>query len=106
MESACHARPKRELWCENKATNRRGDVPSSSRVGTVAPSSGATPPVLMGGCHGVMRPEEIAHLAHRVGNQVLGLLPGVNAYFGLRREAHNLHGHGVWVRRDVVRQDQ
>jgi len=96
----------RGLWGESKATNRREDVSSSRMVGTVAPSNGATPPVLVGGCHGVMRPEEVAHLAHRLGNQVLGLLPGVDAYFGLRREAHNLHGHGIRVRRDVVRQDQ
>ena len=60
-------------------------------VGPVAPIDGATPPVLVGGCHRVMRPEEVAHLAHRVGNQVLGLLPGVDAYFGLWREAHHLH---------------
>ena len=65
----------RGLWGESKATHRRGDVSSSSMVGTVAPIDGATP-VLVGGCHRVMRPEEVAHLVHRVGNQVLGLLPG------------------------------
>jgi hypothetical protein len=57
---------------ESKTTHRRGDVSSSSMVGTVAPIDGATLPVLVGGCHRVMRPEEVAHLAHRLGNQVLG----------------------------------
>ena len=59
-----------------------------------------------GGCHRLMRPEELAHVAHRLGDQVLGILPGVDAHLGLRRETHGLHGHGVRVRRDVVRQDQ
>src|SRR3989442_1394632 len=78
--------------------------PSTSRPKSrgVAPPSGATPPSSVGGCHGVMRPEEVAHLAHCLGNQVLGLLPGVDAHVGLRREAHDLHGHGVRVRRDIV----
>src|SRR2546428_9569073 len=44
---------------------------SSRMVGTVVPSNGATPPVLAGGCHGVMRPEEVAHVAHRLLNVVL-----------------------------------
>src|SRR5215470_20372636 len=72
---------------------RLGAVPSSSIVGTVAPSSGATLPVSAGGCSGLMRPEEVAHMAHCLGNQVLGILPGVDAHFGLRRETHNLHGY-------------
>jgi hypothetical protein len=45
-------------------------------------------------------------MAHRLGNQVLGILPGVDAHFGLWREVYGLHGHGVRVPRDVVRQDQ
>ena len=63
--------------------------------GTVAPPSGATLPVLVGSGHGVMRPEEVAHLAHRLRNLVLGCLPGVDAHLGLRRQTHGLHGHGV-----------
>ena len=86
--------------------SRLGDVPSSRMVGTVAPSSGATPPVLVGGCHRVMRPEEGAHVAHRFGNLFLGLLPRVDAHFRLRRETRALHGDGVGVRRHIVRQDQ
>jgi hypothetical protein len=45
-------------------------------------------------------------MVYCLGNQILGVLPGVDACFGLRRETHGLHGHGVRVRRDVVRQDQ
>jgi hypothetical protein len=82
---------------------RRGAVPSSRMVGTVAPSIGATPPVSAGSGHRLMRPEKVAHMAHRLGNPVLGLLPRVDAHFGLRSETHDLHGHSVWVRRDVVR---
>src|SRR5882724_796958 len=61
---------------------------------------------LAGGGHGSVRPKEVAHLAHRLGNQALRLLPGVEAHVGLRGQTHDLHGYGVWVRRDVVRQDQ
>jgi hypothetical protein len=45
-------------------------------------------------------------MAHRLGNLVLGLLPRVEAHVGIRRETHDLHGHGVRVRGDVVRQYQ
>jgi hypothetical protein len=75
-------------------------------VGRVAPSNGATLPVLVGGCHGVMRPEEAAHVAHRLLNVVRGVLPRVEAHFSLGRQTRGLHGDGVRVRRDVVRQDQ
>ena len=53
-----------------------------------------------------MRPEERADLAHRQGNPLLGLLPRKHAHFGLRREHRGLHGDGVRMRRDIVRQDQ
>ena len=45
-------------------------------------------------------------MAHRQGNPLLGLLPWVHAHFGLRREHRGLHGDGVRMRRDIVRQDQ
>ena len=61
---------------------------SSRMVGSVAPSNGATLPVLVGGCHGVMRPEEVAHVAHRLLNVVLGVLPRVDAHFSLGRQTH------------------
>src|SRR5262245_36115691 len=76
---------------------------SSRMVAMVAPSNGATLPVLVDGCHGVMRPEEGAHVAHRQRNLLLGGLPGIEAHLGVRREMHTLHSHGVWVRRNVVR---
>src|SRR5438132_13120974 len=38
--------------------------------GTVASSTGAAPPVSAGGCHGLMRPQEVAHLVDRLGEQV------------------------------------
>ena len=53
-----------------------------------------------------MRPEERTYLAHRQRNPFLGLLPWVDAHFGLRREHRALHGDGQWMRRDVIRQDQ
>src|SRR5882672_4197755 len=53
-----------------------------------------------------MCPEEGTYLAHRQGNPLLGLLPREHAHFGLRREHCALHGDGVWMRRDVIRQDQ
>jgi len=53
-----------------------------------------------------MRPEEGTHLAHRQGNPLLGLLPREHAHFGLRREHRGLHGDGVRMRRDIIRQDQ
>ena len=89
-----------------KGAIRLGAVPSSSIVGTVAPLSGATLPVSAGGCCGLMRPEEVAHMAYCLGNQVLGIFPGVDAHFRLRRETYDLHGYGVRVRRDIVRQQR
>src|SRR5215831_20726438 len=53
-----------------------------------------------------MRPQEGPYLAHCQGNPLLGLFPGEHAHFGLRREHRGLHGDGVWVGRDIVRQDQ
>ena len=46
------------------------------------------------------------NLAHRQGNSFLGFFPGEDAHLGFWREHRALHGDGVWVRRDVVRQDQ
>ena len=53
-----------------------------------------------------MCPEKRTYLADRKGNSLLGLLPRVDAHFGLWREHRALHGDGVRVRRDVIRQDQ
>ena len=53
-----------------------------------------------------MRPEEGTYLAHRQGNPLLGLFPREHAHFGLRREHRGLHGDGVWMRGDIVGQDQ
>jgi len=58
---------------------------SSRMVSTAPPSNGTTPPVLVDGCHGVMRPEEVAHVAHRLLNVVLRVLPRVEAHFSLGR---------------------
>jgi hypothetical protein len=60
----------------------------------------------VGDRHRLMRPEEGVYVAHCQGNLLLVLLPRVEAHLGVRRETHALHGHGVWVRRHVVRQDQ
>src|SRR6266567_5358498 len=54
---------------------RRGESPSSRKGGTVAPSSGASPPVSAGGGHGLMRPEEVTHVTYRQGDQVLRFFP-------------------------------
>src|SRR5207253_405275 len=53
-----------------------------------------------------MCPEEGTYLAHRQGNPLLGLLPREHAHFGPWREHRGLHGHGVRMRRDIIRQDQ
>src|SRR6202049_664561 len=53
-----------------------------------------------------MRPEEGSYLAHRQGNPLLGLLPREHAHFGLWREHRCLHGDGVRMCRDIIRQDQ
>jgi hypothetical protein len=69
----------------------RRDEPSS-KVGTVAPSIGASPPVSAGGCHRLMSPEEVAHVLHRLGDQVLRLLPGIQRHLCLRRTARASNG--------------
>ena len=46
------------------------------------------------------------YLAHRQGNPLLGLLPREHAHFGVWREHRGLHGDGVRMRRDIIRQDQ
>src|SRR5438445_5886467 len=53
-----------------------------------------------------MRLEEGMNLAHRQGDSLLGFFPREHAHFGLWREHRALHGDGVWVRGDLVRQDQ
>src|SRR4029077_8999469 len=53
-----------------------------------------------------MRLEEGMDLAHRQRNPLFGLFPGEDAHFGFRREHRALHGDGVWMSRDLVRQDQ
>ncbi len=46
------------------------------------------------------------NLTHRQRDSVLGFFPREHAHFGLWREHRALHGDGVGVRRDLVRQDQ
>src|SRR6202023_1368060 len=53
-----------------------------------------------------MCPEEGMYLAHRQGNPLLGLLPREHAHFGPWREHRGLHGDGVGMPRDIVRQNQ
>jgi hypothetical protein len=53
-----------------------------------------------------MCPEERMYLADRQGNFLFGLLPWEHAHLGLRRRHRSLHGDGVWMRRDIVGQDQ
>src|SRR5439155_16183341 len=53
-----------------------------------------------------MRSEERMNLAHRERNSLLGFFPRENAHFSLWGEHRALHGDGVWVRRDLVGQDQ
>jgi len=53
-----------------------------------------------------MRPEERAYLAYGERNSFRRLLPRVHADLGLRREHRAFHGNGVWMRRDVIRQDE
>src|ERR1700687_2673457 len=54
----------------------------------------------------MMCPKEGTYLAHRQGNPLLGLLPREDAHFGIWREHRGLHGDGVGMRRDIIRQDQ
>jgi hypothetical protein len=63
-----------------KRAVRQAGAPPASQVGTVVPSLGASPPVSADGCCGLMHLEEVAHLAHRLGNQVSGLLAGVDTH--------------------------
>jgi hypothetical protein len=50
--------------------------------------------VLLGGCSDrSMRPPGGAHMAHRLLNVVLGVLPRAEARFGVWGETHALHGH-------------
>src|SRR5215831_5424026 len=53
-----------------------------------------------------MRFEEGMNLAHRQGNSFLGFFPGEDAHLGLWREHRALHGDGVWVRGNLVRENQ
>src|SRR5512144_2148153 len=53
-----------------------------------------------------MRPEEGTYVAHRQGNPLFGFLPRENAHFGLWRKHRGLHGDGVGMGGDIVRQDQ
>ena len=45
-------------------------------------------------------------MAQRLGGLLRGLLPGVDAGLGVRREGRGFHGHRIGMRRDVVGQDQ
>ena len=53
-----------------------------------------------------MRLEEGMNLAHCQGDSLLGFFPREHAHFGLWREHRALDGDGVWVRGNLVRQDQ
>src|SRR5215813_8747411 len=53
-----------------------------------------------------MRLEEGMNLAHRQRDSLLGFLPGEDAHLGFWRKHRALHGYGVWVRGNFVRQDQ
>src|SRR5579872_5191924 len=53
-----------------------------------------------------MRFEEGMDLAHRQRDSLLGFFPREYAHFRLWREHRALHSDGVWVRGDLVRQDQ
>src|SRR5207248_2173401 len=53
-----------------------------------------------------MRPEKGTYLAYRQRYPLLGLLPRKHADFGLWREHRGLHRDGVWMRRNIIRQDQ
>src|SRR6185312_3824417 len=53
-----------------------------------------------------MRLKEGTYLAHRQRNPLLGLLPWEYTHLGLWREHRGLHGDGVRMRRDIIRQDQ
>ena len=53
-----------------------------------------------------MRFEEGMNLAHRQRDSLLGFLPGEDAHLGFWCKHRALHGDGVWVRGNFVRQDQ
>ena len=53
-----------------------------------------------------MRAHERTYLPHRQGNSFLRLLPGENAHFGVWREHRALHGDGIGMGGDFVRQDE
>src|SRR5947207_11588586 len=75
---------------------------SRNREGAVPTSIFKHPPKLSR----TIRPEEGTYLAHRQGNPLFGLLPRENTHLGLWREHRGLHGDGVGMPRDIVRQDQ
>jgi len=54
----------------------------------------------------LMGPKEGAHVAHGQGNPIFGLLPRVEARFGLRRQTDGLQGHGQGMRWNILRQHQ
>src|SRR5215471_2243297 len=62
--------------------------------------------ILAGGGRGLMRPEEVAYLAYRLGEQVLWFPPGKDGHFRLWRQRRDIHGDLVRVRRRVVRHHQ
>ena len=55
---------------------------------------------------GLMGAEEGMDWAHGQGDAVLGLLPREHAYFGFGRGHGGFHGYGVWMRGDIIGQDQ
>src|SRR5256886_3441245 len=64
-------------WPQGNTATYTSSPPAPWRGGgTVAPSSGASAHVSAGGGHGLMRPEEVTHVAYRQGDQVLRFFPG------------------------------
>src|SRR4051812_17555727 len=53
-----------------------------------------------------MRLEEGAHPVDCPRLELWRLLPGIDGYLGIRRQRCDIDGCLIWVRRDVVRQDQ
>src|SRR6516164_6071443 len=53
-----------------------------------------------------VRPEEGTYLAYRQRNSLLRFLPREHAHFGIGCEHRSFHGDGIWMRWDIIGQDQ
>ena len=90
---------------------RRGPEPSRRRPIDMRPSTRLRPGLVAYFIDAVVKAGRCARRKERIwrtarGIRSLGSFHGKQAHFGFRRQHHGLHGDGVRMRRNVVRQDQ